>query len=316
MKQTTDICCGLDLQRDYIGIAIYSARERAASQVNIRPIVAGTSRDNWESWETELKAIKSPLKRYASSVICSIPAEYAVVKRCMLDADEPKVAEALEWELSQQIMGSIDEYMFDYQETGAALEGPVRTFLVAAYRREFVDRIAGIIRRIKLEPRIIDLDIFGLINIFEANYPEKMQGISLLVHSEQHLTKLVVTKDGGFLDFHCFDHGTGFADPAGYGVALAAEIGRFVATQQAPFDPKGNTFATGSYLKNAENRTAVFEALQGVELLNPFRSITCQLEGIQDDQLLDHSTQLAVAVGLSLRSQGQRVRQPTGPAFV
>ena len=304
MASSVQTSCGLDLQKDYIGMAIYSADEHAASQINIRQISPSSPKDAWASWEEELKIIRSPLKHYATSVICSVPAEYAVVKVCSLDADEKNVGEVVEWELSQQIIGSIDQYSFDYQEIAGG-GGPTKKYLVAGYRKEFVNRMAGVIRKIKLEPRIVDLDIFALINVFEANYKEKITEPSLLVHCERHLTKLVLTRNAGLLDYHCFEHATGFSDPAGYGVSLAAEINRFLSgSQQLAGGERAGIYMTGSYLRQAETRNAVFAEVKGSELLNPFRAITCQLQGIQEDQLLEHSTQLAVAVGLSLRSAG------------
>jgi Tfp pilus assembly PilM family ATPase len=302
MKSSTKSCCGLDLQNDYLSAVLYFADKRAVHPIAIQAIAAVPGKAPWNSWEEQLKTMKGQLKHYASSIICSIPADHAVIKVCSLDGDEREVREVIEWELSQQIIGSIDDYFFDFQDIDAGSTASVKKYLVAAYRKEYVTRLAGMVRKIGFEPRVVDLDVFGLVNVFEANYPEKADTPALVVHCENRMTKLVLTKKGGFLDYHCFEHATGFMDPAPYTAALASEIARFIATSPlANGTPHGGTYLTGSFLKLGENRSAVLQEIKDAEMLNPFREIKCQLEGIEEKQLLEHSTQLAVATGLSLR---------------
>jgi Tfp pilus assembly PilM family ATPase len=306
MKSSTKSCCGLDLQKEYLSVVLYFADKRAATPVILKPLSspAGADTEIWNLWEAELKNIKGQLRHYASSIICGIPADFAVIKICSTDADEDAPREVLEWELSQQIIGSIDEYMFDFQKTADGDGASVSRYLVAAYRKEYVDRLAGMIRKIKLEPRIVDFDVFGLVNAFEANYPEKMDQPAVLVHCENRMTKLVLTKNGGFLDYHCLEHTASYIDPDPYAAAVAAEIEQFLSVSpQAHGGVPGGVYLTGSFLKADENRTAAIAAIPGAEILNPFKEIKCQLEGIDEKQLLEHSTQLAVATGLSLRTE-------------
>jgi Tfp pilus assembly PilM family ATPase len=306
MKSFMKSCCGLDLQKDYLSVVLYFADRNAAEPVVLKPlsITTGPLENVWDMWEEEVRNIKGQLKHITSSISCSIPADYAVVKICALDADEDSIREVVEWELSQQIVGSIDDYTFDFQELPGSGASAEKRYLVAAYRREYVDRLVGMIRRIKLEPRIIDLDIFGLVNAFEANYPEKRNVPAVLAHCENLMTKLVLTAQGTLLDYHCFEHAAGFMDPAGYAAMLEKELGRFIATsRQAPRGAGGGTYITGSFMKLAENRSAILGNIDGVEMLNPFRKIKCQLEGIEEKQMLEYSTQLAVSVGLLLRNE-------------
>ena len=306
MKSSTKSCCGLDLQKEYLSVVLYFADKRAATPIILKPFPSSINSDAevWNLWEEELKTIKGQLKHYASSIICSIPADFAVIKLCLTDADEDAPHEVLEWELSQQIIGSIDEYLFDFQKTVNDADDTMSRYLVAAYRKEFVDRLAGMVRKIKLEPRIVDLDVFGLINAFEANYPEKMDTPAVLVHCENRMTKLVLTKNGEFLDYHCFEHIAPFIDPVPYAAAVDAEIEHFLSVSpQARGSAREGVYCTGSFLKVAENRAAATELIGGAEIFNPFKEIKCQLEGIDDKQLLEHSTQLAVATGLALRTE-------------
>jgi Tfp pilus assembly PilM family ATPase len=304
MRSSINSSCGLDLQKEYLSVVLYFAEQRAVSPIILKQLSppATTDTEVWNLWETELKNIKGQLKHYASSVMCSIPADFAVIKLCSLDADEIDPREVLEWELSQQIIGSVDDYMFDFEETSAGTAADIKRYLVAAYRKDYVDRLTGMIKKIKLEPRVVDLDIFGLVNTFEANYPEKTDVPVLLIHCENRMIKLVISRGGSFLDYHCLEHTAPFLDPEQYSTALSAEIDRF--RQMSPHGAEGrDIYLTGSFLKSAENRSTVMQAIKNAEILNPFKEIKCQLEGIDENQLLEHSTQLAVATGLSLRSE-------------
>lgn len=301
MKSTTKSTCGLDLQKDYLSAVFYLADKREASVVTIQPLPSAASDDTevWNLWEAELRKIRGQLKHYGSPVMCGIPADFAVIKLCSLDADEDNPREALEWELSQQIIGSADDYRFDFQETGSD-GADVKRYLVASYRKEYVDRLAAMIRKIKLEPRIGDLDLFGLINVFEANYPEKKAAPTLLAHCENRFVKLVLTQHGGFVDYHCFEHTAPFLDPEPYAAAFGTEIERF-KTITGRRDIASEIYCTGSFLKSPEHRATLLQAANGAQILNPFKEITCHLEGVGEQQLLEHSTQLAVATGLALR---------------
>jgi Tfp pilus assembly PilM family ATPase len=300
MKSTTASVCGLDLQRDYFSIVQYSKEEGAVTLLSIvSPFTEETDGDGWKTWKNELKKNRGRLLSYSPSVACSMPSEYAVIKRIAVDADEQNIDETIRWELGQQIVGSLDEYVFDYEEIPGAPEAATRKYLVVAYRRELVNKMAGIVRGVKMDPRVVDLDIFGLMNAFEANYKDKKDRPSLLIHSELETTKFVLTQNGGFRDYHCFEHKTGAIDAAGFAVVLSAEIDRFLAGT-GKVDGSIGIYVSGSYFQQSASRNAFFEKVPGAEALNPFREIKCQM-AIEEERFLEYSMQLAVAVGLALR---------------
>ena len=304
MKATTTNFCGLDLQKDYFSIIQYSPEEETVTDLSIIRFSADEDTDVWKTWKAELKNSRGRLRFFSPAVICSMPSEHAVVKLIPLDTDEEQVDEAIEWELGQQISGTFDEYVFDYEEIESVSLASARTFLAVAYRRELVNRMAGIIRSVKLEPQIVDLDIFGLVNVFSANYIDRKAMTSLLVHSESEVTKFVLTRNGEFRNYHCFGHNSGSVDPAGFASALSAEIDRFLAaTKNAAGRP--GVYITGSYYQQSFGRDAFFEKVPDAQLLNPFRNIKCQVK-IDEQQFQEYSTQLAVAVGLALRGGAKK----------
>ena len=304
MKADTTNFCGLDLQKEYFSVIQYSTEEEAVTLLSLQPFSAGDDADVWKAWKTELKNSRGRLRFFSPAVICGMPSEHAVVKIIPLDADEEDIDGAIQWELGQQISGALDDYVFDYQEVESVLNASARTFLAVAYRRELVNRMAGMIRNVKLEPQIVDLDIFGLVNVFSANYSDRKAMTSLLVHSESEVTKFVMTRNGEFRNYHCFGHKTGSVDPAGFAATLSAEIDRFLAATENSAGRPG-IYVTGSYFRQAFGREAFFEKVPGAEMLNPFRNIKCQVI-IDAQQFQEYSTQLAVAVGLALRGGGKK----------
>jgi Tfp pilus assembly PilM family ATPase len=312
MKSKTSSVCGLDFQKEYLSVVQYSPEENAVTLVSIQPYATEPAQDEWKQREQELKSIKGRLRFFSPNVTCGIPSENAIVKIFQVDSDERDLHEALQWELSQHIYGPVEEYAFDFQPIESADGAPVKKMLVAAYREDLVIRIAAIVRGVKFAPRGVDLDIFGLINVFEANYPEQRDLPSILVHSEPQTTKLVLTRGGAFLDFHCFDHPASSAESLGFSSALAEEIGRFTAANERPgIEGKSiGVYAAGALFQQADARKALLHNVEGAQMLNPFRSIKCQV-AVDEQQLQEYSTQLAVAVGLALQGcpEGFRAAQ-------
>ncbi len=306
MKSKTAGFCGLDIQKEYFSIVQYSSEDHMVTDLDIHSFPAESGIDEWKTWKNELKNRRGRLRFFSPSVVCSMPSEYALIKPVMLDADEQDIAGTIQWELGQQVIGTLDEYVFDYEEIRGAPDEPVKKFLAVAYRRELVNRMAGLVRSVNLKPAIVDLDIFGLVNVFEFNYSDKKAEPCLIIHSEFDLTKFVLTYNGGFLDYHCFEHKTGSVDAGGFAVALSAETDRFLAAMQKT-GGRIPVYITGSYFQQTFSREAFFEKVPGAEVLNPFRAIKCQVK-IDEQQFQEYSTQLAVAVGLALRG-GQETEE-------
>jgi Tfp pilus assembly PilM family ATPase len=242
-----------------------------------------------------LKNGKPRLKYFSQGIAAAIPAQYAVVKLATVDADEPSVEEALKWELAQSFAGNPDDFVFDAQEMVGIATGKTRTFLLAAYRRKLVEQTADMVRSAGFKPQAVGLDIFGLINVFEANYRERSAAPCLLIHCEESVTKLILSRGGEFLDFRCFDSSGHATDELAFAAAAASEIDRFCQGRR----PEA-MFATGSWFQQVLHREAFFETIPGAELLNPFREVKCQVV-IEEQQLKEYSTQLSVAVGLALQ---------------
>jgi Tfp pilus assembly PilM family ATPase len=303
MKTETTSFCGLDLQRDYFSIVQYSSLERAVTLLSIQAFAEKKGATDWKIWKKELKKSRGRLRFFAPAVVFGMPSEYAAIKLVRLDPDEELVADTVEWELGQHIGGALDEYVLDFEEIGGGSASEVRSAIAVAYRKELVARASGLVRDVKMMPLVVDLDIFALINVFEANYAERTSADSLIVFSEPEKTKLVMTRGGGYRNYHCFEHSSGAVDPSGFASLLSSEIDRFASAS----DVKGrrpDVYITGSYFQQEITCDAFFEKVNGAELLDPFRTVKCQVK-IDAQQLRKYSTQLAVAAGLALRGAAE-----------
>ena len=299
MNPNTDSFCGLDFQRDYISAVQYSIEEEAVTLIAIQPFPSGKREERWKIWRRELKTGRRCLRFFTPAVACGMPAEYAIVKLVTLDADEEAPEEAIAWELQQTAVDPVEEFVFDFQEMAHEEGHGVRTCLLAACRRDLVDRTAEMVRNVKFKPFIVDFDIFALINVFAANYPEVWAAPNLIVHCEEEVTKLVLSHRGAFLGFHSFETAAGSLNAVESAARSAFEIDHFCVAHLGGARP-GGIYATGSYFQQPLRRDVFFERIEGTRLLDPFRAIKCQVV-IDGQQLRDYSLQLAVAVGLALR---------------
>lgn len=299
MKTLKKYLSGLDIQSDYMSIAQYSSQENAVLSVAIQPLSTEDGGDNWECAGAELKKLKGKFKFYSPDVACSLPTEFAVIKHMQVEHDEADIQGYIEWELSQQIIGSLDEYTFDFQQNGE--DAAFKSYLTVAFRNAYVDRFSTLLKGMKLHPQVIDLDVFAIINTFEANYRERIYTPAVIVHGENEKTKIILTRNGTYLDLECFNYPYESMGAVEYAERLQTEINRFLALNSTiDVQPRMSLYLTGSLFTQMEYRESVCSKMGSGELLYPFRKVGCRIS-IDNDQLMVYAPQLSVAVGLALR---------------
>lgn len=300
MKTTRKYLSGLDIQSDYLSIAQYSPQENAVLSVAIQPFSVDKGGDCWECAEQELKKLKNKFKFYSPEVAFSLPSEQAIIKHIQLESEETEVGELIEWELAQQIIGAIDEYSFDFQECSPE-ENNLKNYLTVAFRNTLVERFSVLLKGMKLHPQVIDLDAFAIINTFEANYRERIYTPAVIVHGESEKSKMILTRNGDYIDMDCFSYAYESLNAESYSMQLQSEINRLLSlNQRIDIQPRVSLYFTGSLFSQVEFRDAVLAKMGNGELLYPFRKVGCRI-AIDSDQLMTYAPQLAVAVGLALR---------------
>jgi Tfp pilus assembly PilM family ATPase len=300
MKNNSQFINGLDIQKEYLSIVQYSPKEKAVVLVAIQPMAAGDTDTIWSRTSNALFELKSKFKFSSPEIICSVPADYAFVKRLAVDEATSNPEEMLEWELSQHLLGSLDDYVVDFQKDGIFGQQKQTEYLAVAYRKDNLDRVLSALKISKLKPAVIDIDLFAIANVFESNYKDQFAEPAMLVHAESGKTKLLLTQAGQYIDTHIFECENEQSDPALYAERFSTEINGFTQYNTSRLLNPPVLYFTGSLFGTQAFVDAVVARIGYGELLNPFREIECRV-GTENNQIMAYAAQLSVAVGLALR---------------
>jgi Tfp pilus assembly PilM family ATPase len=300
MKNSAQFINGLDIQKEYLSIVQYSPQDKAVVLVAIQPMSPGDVDTIWNRTSKALIELKSKFKFNSSDVICSVPAEFAFVKRLIVDDTISKSSEMLEWELSQHLLGSLEEYAVDFQKDGIFQQNPEGECLAVAYRKDNLDQLVAALKTSKLKPNVVDIDMFAIVNVFEANYKQQLSGPVMLAHAESGRTKILLTQSGQFIDTHLFECENEQSDSEMYAEKFVNEINAFVQCNASRLTNSPSLYLTGSLFGNQGFVDSVVSKVGYGELLNPFREIGCRV-GTENNQIMAYAAQLSVAVGLALR---------------
>jgi Tfp pilus assembly PilM family ATPase len=300
MKNNSQFINGLDIQKEYLSIVQYSPKEKAVVLVAIQPMAAGDTDTIWSRTSKALLELKSKFKFSSQDIICSVPADYAFVKRLAVDDTTSKSEEMLEWELSQHLLGSLDDYVVDFQKDGIFGQQEQMEYLAVAYRKDNLDSVLAALKTSKLKPAVVDIDLFAIANVFEYNYRDRLSEPVMLVHAESGKTKVLLTQAGQFIDTHIFECENEQSEPSLYAERFASEINGFAQFNTSRLLKPPTLYFTGSIFGTQNFVDAVVERVGYGELLNPFREIGCRV-GTENNQIMAYAAQLSVAVGLALR---------------
>ncbi len=296
--------CGIELGKDAVAIAHYLPSADSITTYGSFPL-DNTPGPWWQSVAEELKPLVRDLRANSHSVrgeyaVCSLPAEHAVVSKLTIDANESDPHEALTWELQQRLVGSSDEYAYDFQKLHSVRPGPVATYLAAAYRSSWTQKVQQLIRRQRLTPRALDLDIFALINVFEANYRDIVSRPALLVLGGRQCTKVILTWNGTLVDFEFFRFATDTREPDEYASMSRTIIDRLRSSYQS-LAGHGTppVLCTGPVFTDSDFSSACFHSVDNMQMLNPFRNIGTG--AIPEKRLREAAPRIAIAVGLAVR---------------
>lgn len=255
----------------------------------------------WNGVRSGFSQLVQKGKLGGENVIVCLPGEYAIIKKIKIESDESAVEETIIWELSQQIIGSIDEYVYDYQRVVTQNSDGLDEYLVVGYRTVAINRISQLIRANKVQPLVIDLDIFALINVFEMNYDDILSSPSIIVYSDFNKTKVILTQNGTFIDIDFIDHPSKTVDTQTFITKLTTRIRQLCSYNENFSDTaEPKVYVTGMYYSETEVLSGVADAVKNVEILDPFRKIRCNA-GMSEEEIRKYGPQLAVAVGLACR---------------
>ena len=296
------IVCGIEIKKECISLVQYSPGDDAVvnASIIVRPLDdADPSGDDWAVLKTKFRKMTATIQCRGQAAAISLPAEHAVVKKVVLDRDEENVAEAIGWDISQHIIGTLDEYVYDF-EASATTDPAKALYLAVAYRSGQVSTMKALLKSVRLLPIVVDLDMFALIDAFEANYAQQIARPAVIVSGGEESSKVILTKSGAFVDFEEFEHGGRHLSPDDYADAVRRTI-----AANFPKGVKGaNIFLSGALFAQQQFCEEVIQRLGNASLLNPFNTVKSKIE-IPDDDLVKCLPYLGVSVGLALRGAAE-----------
>jgi len=295
---------GLDIQRDYICVAQYSPRDMAVRQIGVRPLSSDGPGDFWDAVSAELLYLRKEIKWKGADVVCSLPCDMVVVRTLEAESDELDQNEVLRFELGVGLLGGIGEYAYDFYEVEPGNTADLRRYLGAALRKETLAKLKKVVKKsAKLNPYIVDVDIFALTHVFQANYRDVFTGAAMLVLGEHRRTKLILVSNTSYIDYGIVEYDVDEHGAGGYPGALSAEVSRLVADNASFL--RGNSapvYLAGGLFADNVIVSKVNSAIPKSEMLNPFRKIQCAA-GMDAAQIEANACRLAVSVGLALRGE-------------
>jgi type IV pilus assembly protein PilM len=115
------------------------------------------------------------------------------------EGTKEEIEDHVMWEAEQYITFGADESTIDFHLIGDN-DGGGKDALVAAAKNELIENFAELLKPARIQPKIVDLNVLALSNVFELvagnNLEEYSQG-TLLIDFGAQSTKIIVYKRGG-----------------------------------------------------------------------------------------------------------------------
>jgi len=274
------------------------------------------------------------------SVATSVSGHSVIVKRITVQsATEQELADTIQTEAAQHIPFDISDVNIDYQILSDDLSGPQMDVLLVAVKKDKILNYTNVLSMAGKTPSIVDIDVFALQNCYEHNYePAPGSTVALLnlgasvmninivkgstplftrdvsVGGHQYTDSLQKELDLSFDDAEAFKLGrkVGTVSEDAKMPILQQVTEIIVLEIQKTFDFFRAT-AAGEHIERiflaggSCKVPGLMEALRQefslpVELLNPFQKIEYPQATPAAELIEQNPGQLAVAVGLALRS--------------
>jgi type IV pilus assembly protein PilM len=279
-----------------------------------------------------------------NDVATSVSGNAVIVKKISLpQMTTEELAESIHWEAEQYIPFDIQDVSLDYEVVEGGGSGGNMDVLLVAVKKDKIGDYTSAISQAGKNPAIVDVDVFALQNCYEVNYGIDAGRVVALLNVGASIMNINITKGatsifnrdiavGGnqYTDAIQKDLNLSFdqaealkkgarvegANPDNLQPILQAVSENIALEIQKTFD-----FFKATSSEDRIDRiflsggTAKVKGLQelladrfdaGVELLNPFNSVTYNPRDFDPDFINDIGPSAAIAVGLAARKVGDR----------
>ena len=186
---------GLDIGSHYIKIC-----ELTKKQAKYQLSAFGIERLADDSQEAKISAIKKVVEQSGISsnkVNASVCGPSVIVRYILLPhMTKLQLESAITYEAEKYIPFNIEEVTLNAPILEEKREDDKIRVLIVAAKKSFIEDYVKLIKSCGLEPQLIDVDSFELINSFLLNNPaEQSQGIVALLHIGKSFTAINILKD-------------------------------------------------------------------------------------------------------------------------
>lgn len=289
-----------------------------------------------------LSVLMDDLRIKTKNVAISISGHSVIIKKVsMPNMSHNELKESIPWELEQYIPQSIQDVSYDYQVIpGETPDGNIDVLIVAA-KKDVTNSYISIVNEVGLNPVIVDVDVFALENMYEINYSES-QGVFALVNIGASVTNINILKDGvsiftrditvggnQFTDWIIKELDCDYEEAESMKFALISgeqnpqverishdfidlicgEIKRTLEFFSSTlWKGKIETIMLGGGSSKVPGLKEVLTDMteSGVEMMNPFRTISYDTGDFDPEYLEDLAPKMNVVMGLALRKPGDK----------
>ena len=282
------------------------------------------------------------LRVKTKNAVISISGHAVIIKKVSIPKmSEKELREAVPWELEQYIPQNIEDVNYDFQILpGQTAEGNMDVLIVAA-KKDITNDYINVVNDAGLNPVVVDVDVFALENMYEANYPES-GGVVALVNIGASVTNINILKNGvsvftrdittggnqfteliqkefdvGYDEAEKMKNSLGRPDVSpeldrisqDFTDLICGEIKRtldFFSTTL--WREKVDKIMLGGGTSKVPRLREVLEDIANapVELINPFRNILYNPNDFDPEYISDIAPKMGVTVGLALRKMGDK----------
>jgi type IV pilus assembly protein PilM len=279
-----------------------------------------------------------------SDVATSVSGNSVIVKKISLPQMSPEeLAESIHWEAEQYIPFDIQDVALDYEVIEGSGSGGNMDVLLVAVKKDKIGDYTSVITQAGKTPQIVDVDVFALQNCYEVNYGVDPGRVVALLNVGASIMNVNIVKGatsifnrdiavGGnqYTDAVQKDLNLSFdqaetvkrgayvegASPESVGPILQAVSENIALEVQKTFDFFKATsqedridriFLSGGTSNVSALREVFADRFEaGVELMNPFNSVTYNPRDFDPEFINEIGPSAAIAVGLAVRKVGDR----------
>jgi hypothetical protein len=309
MKKSAHSIVALDLSPASLKLVEFLPLENQIATVVEQPLDPNQWGNDGYLQEALKTCIDTHIHTKNAEIITAVGGEHALIHQVEVPNAEDNIQDAIEWEMEQYLAHPLSGYLMDWQALGPNREETARLFLVAAYRRTEIQRLRGLIAATGHQLAVLDVDLFAAQNVFEVNYPERLQLKTLLIKADAHSLKCLRIHNGSFVgcDIRNVDESLaslGGSDRLDRIRALTREVHAIADRIQSDWGLE-NCMVCGDLALDTDFRSELDASLPIETIaLDCFRHVGMQIRTQSQPDLMASAARFAGVVGLALRRGG------------